>query len=280
MDNTGIFKSKDNTIPLSCFLVCFTRSIALKVQIQAPDFYCDMLECYALFWSILFKEVVMLRRMGFWQCIVIVLVWSIFPSIFAQQNQVQPQAFSPNGLYTDLYLGYGYANWTKFTDKGHGAWAHIGGIRPRSNATGAFNWGADLGYQFLPYAGLEFGYFHPSVVTGDSLNVSTPYIYMAGKASLPLFMDRFSIYAKLGAAYRSIHYSGPAAVSPYKDVQCNWQLIYGLGTEYYLSSHWKVSAQWLEMPKETFGAENTGHSAKQVPRLDQLLFGLGFLFSI
>lgn len=186
------------------------------------------------------------------------------------------------GVNFDVYAGYAFADWSHFTNGGHGAWALLGGgIRPRNHQQGGFNIGGDLGYQIIRYLGMEFGYYYFQKVNGDNLSITTPYYYFAGKLSYPfLANDDFSIFAKLGAALREIEYGGSARQGVYNNKRYSIRPIYGLGVQYYLSHRWKASVQWLEIPKYTDGAVNSKDSSKQVPRTDQVLFGLGYLFSI
>lgn len=185
------------------------------------------------------------------------------------------------GVNWDLYAGYGFSDWSRFTGDGHGAWANIGAISPRSHTKGGFNIGGDLGYQIIRYLGMEFGYYHFKKVAGDGLSVETPYVYGAAKIGYPfLANDDLSIFAKIGLAYRMIEYGGGARQGVYNNKRYSFNLLYGLGVQYYFSHRWKVSAQWLEIPKDTDGARNTKTSSRQVPRTDQVLLGLGYLFTI
>ena len=185
------------------------------------------------------------------------------------------------GVNLNLFMGYGFANWSLFTNDNHGAWAHIGGINPGSNAKGSFNVGGDLGYQIIRYLGIELGYYHFAEVKGDSLEVQSPYFYAAAKVSYPfLENDDLTVFAKLGAAYRMIEYGGTAQTGPYQNKRYSFNLMYGLGAQYYLSHRWKASVQWIGIPARTNGATNTKKSSKQVPMTNQLLLGLGYLFSI
>jgi hypothetical protein len=185
------------------------------------------------------------------------------------------------GVNWDLYGGYAFSNWSSFTNGGNGAWAYIGGISPRSHAKGGFNIGGDLGYQIIRYLGMEFGYYYFKQVDGDNLSVQTPYFYAAAKVGYPfLANDDLSIFAKFGMAYRVIEYGGGARQGVYNNKRYSFNFLYGLGVQYYFTRKWKASAQWLEIPKNTNGGPNTTKSSRQVPRTDQLLLGLGYLFSI
>jgi hypothetical protein len=185
------------------------------------------------------------------------------------------------GVNWDIYLGYAFANWSKFTSNGHGAWASIGGISPRSHTKGGFNMGGDLGYQIIRYFGMEFGYYYFRQVDGDNLSVQTPYYYIAGKVSYPfLANDDLSIFAKIGVAAREIEYGGGARQGVYNNKRYSIRPIYGLGLQYYFTHNWKASIQWLEIPQYTSGGVNTKNSSRQVPRTDQVLIGLGYLFAI
>ncbi len=185
------------------------------------------------------------------------------------------------GVNWDLYAGYAFSNWSGFTNGGNGAWAYIGGINPRDHAKGGLNIGGDLGYQIIRYLGMEFGYYHFEKVAGDDLSVETPYFYAAAKVGYPfLTNDDLNVFAKLGVAYRMIEYGGGARQGVYNNKRHSINLLYGLGLEYYFTDKWKASAQWLEIPEYTSGGRNTKQSSKQVPRTDQLLLGLGYLFSI
>lgn len=185
------------------------------------------------------------------------------------------------GVNLNVYMGYGFANWSSFTNDGHGAWAHIGGIRPQSNKRGGFNVGGDLGYQIIRYLGMEFGYYHFATVKGDNLEIQSPYFYAAAKVSYPfLANDDLSVFAKLGVAYRMIEYDGAAQTGPYQNKRYSFNPLFGLGTQYYFSRRWKASMQWIGIPAYTRGATNTKKSSKQIPMTNQLLLGLGYLFSI
>lgn len=185
------------------------------------------------------------------------------------------------GAYFDVYAGYGFAGWGKFTDNGHGAWAHIGNIIPSNRKRGAMNYGADLGYSFIRYLALEFGYFYVPSVKGDDLSIATPYVYAAGKLSYPfLANDDLAIFAKLGMAYRLLDYAGGAQQGSYQNKRYSINPLYGLGAQYYLSQYWRASVQWLQIPSHTQGAANSKKSSKQVPRTDQIVFGLGYSFSV
>ncbi len=185
------------------------------------------------------------------------------------------------GVNWDVFLGYGFSNWSEFTKDGHGAWSNIGGIQPQSNTHGGFNVGGDLGYQIIRYFGMELGYYHFAQVTGDNLGIYTPYFYAAGKVSYPfLANDDLSVFAKVGAALRMVEYSGGSTVGVYNNERYSMNVIYGLGAQYYFTHRWKVSLQWLEIPSYTRGSLNTKNSSKQVPRTDQVLLGLGYIFSM
>jgi len=185
------------------------------------------------------------------------------------------------GVNWDIYLGYAFANWSEFTSGGHGAWALIGGIQPRNHDEGGFSFGADLGYQIIRYFGIEFGYSYFRRVSGNNLSIQTPYYYFAGKVSYPfLENDNLSIFANFGAALRELEYSGSSAQGVYNNKRYNIRPVYGLGIQYYFSHRWKATMQWLEVPKYTSGDVNSKDSSKQIPRTDQLLIGLGYLFTI
>ncbi|PHQ78522.1 MAG: hypothetical protein COB66_08730 [Coxiella sp. (in: Bacteria)] len=185
------------------------------------------------------------------------------------------------GVYWDIFTGYEFSNWSKFTDGGHGVWANIGGgVRPNDYKKGGFNYGADIGYQIIRYLGLELGYYSFPTVSGNNIDVKTPYFYIAGRISYPLLNDKLSVFAKVGMAYQMIEYGGNNISQPYNSTKGNVNVVYGLGMQYYFSKRWHVAAQWLEIPKTTGGTVNTVKSAKQVPRADQFLIGLGYLFSV
>lgn len=185
------------------------------------------------------------------------------------------------GAYIDAMMGYGFADWAGFTNDGHGAWALIGGINPSKHKKGGFSYGANIGYHFIRYLGLELGYYNFAKVSGDNLELETPYVYVAGKVSYPfLANDDLAIFAKLGAAYRMLDYAGIAQQGAYQNKRYSLNLLYGIGAQYYLSQGWRASIQWLEIPKYTQGEQNSKKSSKQVPRTDQILFGLGYLFSV
>ena len=185
------------------------------------------------------------------------------------------------GVNINVYAGYVRENWSSFTNHNHGAWAQIGGIRPHTNAQGAFNIGGDLGYQIIRYFGIELGYYYFQQVKGDNLTIETPYFYAATKVSYPfLANDDLSVFAKLGVAYRMIEYGGSAQTGPYQNKRYSFNPLYGLGVQYYISHRWKASAQWLQIPSRTNGSPNTKKSSKQVPMTNQVLLGLGYLFTI
>ena len=185
------------------------------------------------------------------------------------------------GVNLDLFMGYGFANWSAFTNDNHGAWAHIGGINPHSNSKGGFNIGVDLGYQIIRYLGIELGSYHFAAVNGDNLEVQSPYVYAATKVSYPFLMDDdLTVFAKLGIAYRMIEYNGSAQTGPYQNKRYSFNTLFGLGAQYYFSHRWKASIQWIGIPARTNGATNTKKSSKQIPMTNQLLLGLGYLFSI
>ncbi len=201
----------------------------------------------------------------------------------AAEEAQQPEAAQlPHiGVYIDTMAGYGFADWSGFTNDGHGAWALIGGINPSRHKKSGFSYGANIGYHFIRYLGLEFGYYNFAKISGDNLELETPYVYAAGKLSYPfLANDDLAIFAKLGMAYRMLDYGGNAQQGAYQNKRYSINLLYGVGAQYYLSQGWRASVQWLEIPKYTQGEQNSKKSSKQVPRTDQILFGLGYLFSV
>lgn len=116
-----------------------------------------------------------------------------------------------------------------------------------SNGRGGFVFGADIGYQFTHYFGLELGGYFPQVVNGSvaaggRVSLKTWLAYLAAKLSVPICRS-FDVFFKGGLNYRSLRVSGNGIGRVFRARSV--QPMFGVGAEYRISRNWLVNAQYL-----------------------------------
>lgn len=198
------------------------------------------------------------------------------------------------GVYIDVDAGYAYTPWV--TDQT----THIvnleslaGTTVSYTNKNGGFTAGADLGYKFNQYFGLEAGWeYLPqfkatySGTTAGTIKVNSGLAYAAFKLSAPLY-HKLAAFGKLGAAYRynkgSISGTGAQTLSNQFNAQGKssnfWKPMFAAGLQYCITQSWSVHVQYAFVPGY-HNTSSTGTSNKNfvVPDANLITAGVGYKF--
>jgi OOP family OmpA-OmpF porin len=117
-----------------------------------------------------------------------------------------------------------------------------------------------LGYQFIPYFGLEAGGTDLGRISNGNGSVNGHGEYLDAVGTLPLG-NAWSLFGSLGVAHVSLTTSrGDSSGDGLK---------LGAGTDYALSSHLSLRAEWERYRPDTFGTK---------PNLDQYTLGVRYGF--
>lgn len=178
-------------------------------------------------------------------------------SVFAGGPDIAPPP--DNGVYFELSVGYAGLDWAD----------HYNYLDPDfySSGGGGFTFGADLGYQFNQYFGLELGWFwlprvryagdydwrndNNNTISADNddeddyynetRRIQDWFAYLAAKFMAPV-AEHLNAYFKFGVAYRRTE------ISDLNDVD-SWRPIFGGGFQYYFDDFWSIKLQWLHLPE-------------------------------
>lgn len=149
---------------------------------------------------------------------------------------------------------------------------------PGNTSTSGTGLSGDLGYKFMPYFAMEFGYtyYANSVIknnVGTKAGTVKNYSYdIAGKGIWPIMDSGFELFGKLGAtrvsASTSINSQTAAnSLGLGQTSKSATGLYFGGGASYYLTPEFSLNASWMRAQ----GNNQTGN-------LDLLSGGLEFIF--
>ena len=182
-------------------------------------------------------------------------------------------AFEPQ-IYVEGHVGYAEQDWRALGPVN--VFGSFGG-----NSRGGFTAGGDVGYQFVRNWAIEFGGFYlPRVrgtangivgVAGTGLRITSWFIYLASKLTVPLF-DHFDIYGKAGGAYRQLRYRGnlvPGNVG-------QWAPYFAAGAQYLITDNWTASIQYTNIP----ALIRSANPARNAPTANLYTFALGYQFAV
>lgn len=212
----------------------------------------------------------------------------------------QQQQPSENAIYLEGQLGYAFVDWSDFNSNnviGNSATANYA---VTSNGNGGLSGGADLGYQFAKYFGVEGGWVYLPTVdargTGNAVNsatvpttsttdVSSWALYLAAKIMLPLY-DGINLYGKAGAAYRHLSYGALYTTPPNGIVSVNtsgyyFAPLFAVGVGYTISN-WLLSVQYMFIASNTdVNNANSNFGAPDAAPAVNLLTGtVGYRFDL
>lgn len=149
---------------------------------------------------------------------------------------------------------------------------------PGNTSTSGVGLSGNLGYKFMPYFGMEFGYsyYANSVIKnslGNKAGTVKNYSYdIAGKGIWPIMDTGFELFAKLGAARVSASTSinsqtAADSIGLGQTSKSATGVYFGGGASYYITPEFALNASWMRAQ----GNNQTGN-------FDLLSGGLEFIF--
>lgn len=172
-------------------------------------------------------------------------------------------AFEPM-VYVEGYLGYADVDWRNFALSPFTAFS--------DNSRGGFTGGGDIGYQFTPHLGVEFGgYWLPRVrgsFFGIPVRVTSWFLYLAGKLTVPVY-DRIDLFGKIGAGWRRLRGISPFGASD----NDYWRPIFAGGATYHITHEFTASFQYIRFPARI-------SSFTAAPAANLYLGGVGYQFAV
>ncbi len=178
-------------------------------------------------------------------------------------------AGTSRGFYLGLNAGYGVTNYHPIKFIGAFQPTHVddSALAPKISFGYAINRyiAAELGVFFMPKPHFKGLQFNPQQMFKIKHNV----VYFVGKLSLPIAM--FSPYVKFGYGYVvrdaiTIRVNGPITALKGGEFA---NFIYGVGVNYYVTSHWILDASWMQAPSKL---------ADQLPASNYYSVGLAYKF--
>lgn len=214
---------------------------------------------------------------------------------YAEGGQYLPQDnCKENGIYIDGMLGYAQTNWKNT----------LGGITSTdislnwSRGSGSFTGGADIGYAFNRYIGVELGGFgwQQWTVSGIDTSVTpnvrlqdtgrTYAVYVAAKFTVPAFnFDNFDFYAKAGAGYQKFSLSGNlTGFNIVTNATSHVGPMFAVGGEYWITNNFYATLQLTR-----FSGVDSNHveaystnalNGKTITSPNLITVGIGYFFNL
>lgn len=144
--------------------------------------------------------------------------------------------------FDGLYAGFGFGQ-SKYQD--------VDAVSANVRSEG---WKAYLGYEFNKYLAIEGAYVNLNDMTAQfptrTTNVAADAWTLGALASFPV-TDRFSAFAKLGAAYMLVDLrdKDAGAVDTVRSGDDDWEANYGAGVRYALWDNFDLRAEWERFDK-------------------------------
>jgi len=144
--------------------------------------------------------------------------------------------------FSNWYAGFGFGQ-SKYQD--------VDAISANVRSEG---WKAYLGYEFNKYLAVEGGYVNLNDMTAQlptrTTNVATDGWTIGALASFPV-TDRFSAFARLGAAYMLVDIRDKDVGAPdtARSGDDSWAANYGVGVRYALLNNLDIRAEWERFDK-------------------------------
>lgn len=209
---------------------------------------------------------------------------------------------SYKGIYVEGNVGYANHPWIADRTTTPGLENQLGVLTNLSNINGGTTAGVDAGYQFTSNFALEGGWLYLPTASynrdttvhltianttyvlpeGLQVNINSNLGYLAVKGMVPIY-DRFSAFAKLGAAYTrnttnvNVPSSSVASVTPYTTTHSNfWNPILAFGAQYSTLNNILFNFQYGYVP----GYRSASTSSFIAPVVQTFTFGLGYKFSL
>lgn len=193
-------------------------------------------------------------------------------------------------FYLDGSVGYAFQDYTNQ----FGTAATLFG----TNTSGGVAWGADFGYMFNQYIGLELGWVdlpsadqHFVTVAGAQATVDFKSVGAAWgvvKLVAPL-TDSFDAFFKFGVSYRygtlvwDVRPVGTAFVPGTTRVR-EWRPVFGAGFTYNFAEDWMAGIQWMHFMGNTSYTQAASAAtlvlSTIVPPSDVLSFNIGYKFTV
>ena len=157
-------------------------------------------------------------------------------------------AGTPRGFYLGLNAGYGATNYHRIK--------LIGGFQAKTIYDTGISPKISFGYALNRYVAAELGiiFFQKPHFKGIGFDPQRMFkikhnaVYLVGKFSLPI--SAFSAYIKYGYGYVVrdaviIKFNGPIKALKGGEFA---SFMYGVGMNYYFTSHWILDASWMKAP--------------------------------
>lgn len=173
---------------------------------------------------------------------------------------ISSTVFANNDFYAGISAGYGMTNWKNFVSD----FSNDNGLVSRIFA----------GYDFNQYLAAEVGYAHffNKSQLGEgatAITIRTQAFDLMAKLKAPL-SNNLNVYAKAGLGYLDSNINGAGF-----DSRNNFNLVYGLGAEYAITSRIIADISWIRYS----GNSTTQAIDKYQPDADALMLGIRFAFS-
>jgi hypothetical protein len=200
-----------------------------------------------------------------------------------------PPAAKVRGIYVDAGAGFAITNWADGIENLFPS--VFSELVRQDNKKGGFVYGGDLGYQFNPLLSLEAGYYdlpnfasyavsslNPNVA--DWYHANSDFLYGAGKLSLPFFIDRLTVFGKLGVAF---HHIKRIAFTTSKEERNFSSPFVSVGLQYYLGDSFNVGLQYINTPggyDRVFHDPDPTIGHVDTPNAYLILLNVGYRFNI
>lgn len=200
-----------------------------------------------------------------------------------------PPTAKVRGPYIDAGFGLAITRW----DDAVKSLTHTAEWGFNDNKKGGFVYGGDLGYQFNHLLSLEAGYYNlphfnsyyiirkNGEITDiiDWYHVNSDFLYGAGKVSLPFFIDRLTVFGKLGVAFHNL--KRIAIANSLKAEPSYTSPLVAAGLQYYFGDSLNMSLQYITTPgmhDQVNG--NPIHGYVDTPTAYLILLNIGYRFNI
>lgn len=216
-------------------------------------------------------------------------------------DMMAPPAPVESYFYVEGNIGYAFQNYSYQADNDSGLplLFPVTGVQgPQGNGvTGGLVYGADFGYMFNQYIGLELGWtylprFNGVPVTSGAIPTLGLSLRNAGaawfvsKLVAPL-TESFNAFFKAGVSYKygSLVFNQfqPAAVPSLPSVHIEeWRPVFGAGVAYNFAEDWMASLSWMHiMGGRSYSPRSTSRYVSVVtPASDLLMLSIGYKFVI
>ena len=144
------------------------------------------------------------------------------------------------GLYVGVNGGWAQLDWKNQDGQPAGtSWNNAG-------SNGSLTLGADMGYSFNQYLAVELGGFWlPTdakfTVSGSSISFQTWDLYLAGKATMPVY-DNVDLFGKFGLAYTRT--TATVSGSTTSSGKNNYMPMFAAGLGYDFLENWNANVQY------------------------------------